>query len=738
MRLKKRLALAIVLLAVLPLAAAGIVLTRAAYDAAYDQKLAQEHQAAMLAAAEIKAHVAGLVRELQMMVRVRGLSRLSPAEQRSMLGELLAWEAQFAELAWLDVDGRERVRVALAQIFTQADLGSRGALPEFQSPRSSGAVSFGPIEIDAATAEPLMAVSVPELDARSTAVSGILVARLRLKRMWEVVANSRNASPSRLLYIADPTGLVVAHPNPSVVLRGTRTQLPRSDGVTIGLDGERVLAARVTLVAGARELVVISEQPLRDALALPLQTALTTLAVVAGALAAALALALLASRSIIRPIESLAEVAGHISAGDLSRRAAGESRSDEIGDLARAFNAMTARLVDLVATLEGRVENRTRDLTTAQARLREAIESISEGFILCDEQDRVVIANQRFHDFYPEIAHLAQEGRPFRHLLEASSRLGLACDVGDGRNWLAQRLIWRAQQIPHVQHLNSGRWLLVNERRTASGQMVAIYTDISDLKAGEEELRHAKAQAESAAQAKSDFLAAMSHELRTPLNAVIGFSDTMLNEVFGSLGNDRYREYARDIFNSGNHLLALINDILDLSKIEAGAMAMESHPVAVAEVVERALSMVRDAAAASRLELSAPLPDDLPAVAGDDRRLLQVMLNLLSNAVKFTPEGGRVTVSAQAEGDMVAVRVSDTGIGIAAKDLPHALEAFGQIDSSRSRRFPGSGLGLPLSRKLVELHGGSLVVDSTPGQGTTITVRLPRAQAAATAPVATA
>lgn len=167
-------------------------------------------------------------------------------------------------------------------------------------------------------------------------------------------------------------------------------------------------------------------------------------------------------------------------------------------------------------------------------------------------------------------------------------------------------------------------------------------------------------------------------------------------------------------------------------------MAMESHPVAVAEVVDRALSMVRDAAATSKLELSAPLPDDLPAVAGDDRRLLQVMLNLLSNAVKFTPEGGHVTVSAQAEGNMVVVRVSDTGIGIAAKDLPHALEAFGQIDSSRSRRFPGSGLGLPLSRKLVELHGGSLVVDSTPGQGTTITVRLPRAQAAATAPVATA
>ncbi len=728
MRLKRRLALAIVLLAVLPLAAAGIVLTRAAYVAAYDLKLAEQRQAATLAAGEVEALVAGLVRELHLMVRVKGLGRLPAAEQRAMLSELLTWEKQFAELAWLDAEGKERARVSLHQVFGPDDLRSRADLPEFQAPRASGAAAFGSIEIDAATAEPLMAVSVPELNPRNGMVSGVLVARLRLKHMWEVVVRSRAVNANHLIYIADPGGLVVAHPNPSLVLRGARAELPRQDGITTGLDGDRVLAARVTLVAGARELAVVAEQPLHQALALPLQTALTTLAIVAGALAAALALAFLAGSSIIRPIQRLAEVAGHISAGDLSRRAADEGRGDEIGDLARAFNTMTARLVDLVATLEMRVEDRTRDLTTAQARLREAIESISEGFILCDANDRVVIANHRFRDFYPEIAHLAQEGRPFRHLIEAAARLGLACDDDNRQQWLEQRQSLRESQTPHLQHLSSGRWLLINERRTASGQMVAIYTDITDLKAGEEELRHAKAQAESAAQAKSEFLASMSHELRTPLNAIIGFSDTMLNGVFGPLDNPRYQEYVQDILNSGQHLLSLINDILDLSKIEAGAMAVDHHPVALGHVVERALSMTRDSAMANGLCLDVDVAADLPAAEGDERRLLQVMLNLLSNAVKFTPEGGTVAIKAEVDAETVTIRVTDTGIGIAAADIPLALEAFGQIDSARSRRFPGSGLGLPLSRKLVELHGGSLTIDSHVGQGTTVIVRLPRAK----------
>lgn len=727
MPLKRRLVLAFVLLAVLPLAAAGIVLTRAGYSTAYTLKLAGQHQEARVTAAEVRAHVDELMRELLLTVRVKGMHDLPADEQRRLLAELLAWEPQFADLAWVDGGGIELAHVARTQVYGLRDLSTRAGLPEFEEPRASGQPWFGPIEIDRNTAEPLMAISVPSLEPRSGKLEGMLVARIRLKRMWDIVART-SSNDSQLLYITETGGLVVAHPNPSVVLAGTRIRLPEMDGINIGLGGESVLTARVPLLIGTREFIVLSEEPLAEALALPLSTALTTLLILAGALVAALALAFLAGETIVRPLNRLAQVAGEIAGGDLSRRAAADGRCDEIGELARAFNSMTARLVDSVETLEAKVDDRTRDLTAAQARLVEAIESVSEGFVLCDAADRVVLCNRRFHAFFPEIAHLVSPGRPFQDVLEAAARLGLARDVdADPERWLRRRLDLRFDEIPHIQHLSSGRWLLISERRTENGQIVAIYTDITDLKVGEEELRRAKALAESAAQAKSDFLAAMSHELRTPLNAVIGFSDTILSGIFGELDHPRYREYVQDIHRSGEHLLSLINDILDLSKVEAGAMVLDRQPIALEPVISRALSMMRDSATAHGLTLEASLPAHLPKLAGDERRLLQVLLNLLSNAVKFTPEGGRIEVTAHMEIDALAVTVKDSGIGIRREDIPVALEVFGQIDSSLSRRFPGSGLGLPLSRRLIEMHGGTLSLDSEPDQGTTVTVRLPLA-----------
>ncbi|MBX9633844.1 MAG: HAMP domain-containing protein [Magnetospirillum sp.] len=727
MRLRRRLTIVFALLAVLPLTAAGIALTRTSYNTTYALKLAEKRQDARIVAGEVQAHINGLVRELLLTVRVKGLTELNAEAQRRLLSELLAWQNQFAELAWLDPTGQERAHVSLSQVYAPADLASRVQLPEFQAPLASAAPWFGPIEIDPNTAEPLMAISVPSVDSRIGTVTGVLVGRIRLKHMWEVVAKVTLDAPD-LVYIADLSGFVVAHPNPSLVLRGTRTVLPTTDGLNTGLMGDRVMSARVPLLAGSREFAVVAEEPLGEALALPAEMAQITLGIIIAALVAALAIALLAGRTIVNPLQRLSAIAGQIAGGDLSRRAEDETRPDEIGELARAFNSMTTRLGDSLVTLEIRVKQRTHELSTAQARLVEAIESVSEGFVLCDTDDNVVLSNRKFRDFFPEIAHLASPGQPFHNIIEAAAQLGLASDVnGAPEAWITQRELLRQNQIPHVQHLSSGRWLLVSERRTNSGQIVAIYTDITDLKVGEEELRSAKALAESAAQAKTDFLAAMSHELRTPLNAVIGFSDTMLSGVFGDLGNERYRDYVQDIHRSGLHLLSLINDILDLSKIEAGHMSVDRQPVNVLDVVERAVSMMRDSASAHQLALEFSLPADLPKIAGDDRRLLQVILNLLSNAVKFTPEGGHIAISGWSENGDVVLQVTDSGIGIKPEDIPRALQAFGQIDSARSRRFPGTGLGLPLSRRLIELHGGTLSIASTPGMGTTVAIRLPAA-----------
>jgi signal transduction histidine kinase len=729
MRLRLRLTLAFVLLAILPLVIAGAVVTKSGYDAALDMQLTNQRREARLASGEVAAFVDTLVRELTLMVRVKGIDQLPREDKQRLLGEMLAWERQFDDLVYLDSEGREQAHVNLHDVYPVAELASRADRQEFQGPLASRATWFGPMEIDTETAEPLMVVAVPSLDPRNGDVDGVLVARMRLKRMWEIVARLGIAGADTI-YITDPAGRVVAHGNPSVVLRGIATRLPDMDGRHTGITGNPVLAARVPLVAGGREFVVVAERPIADALALPAATALATVLVLAAALVAAMGLVWLAGHTVIAPIQRLAGVAGAISAGDLSRRAGDTGRPDEIGELARAFNAMTDRLHDSLATLEAKVAERTTDLTQAQARLVEAIESVSEGFVLCDRDDCFVLCNQKFRDFYPEVAHLIHPGRPYREVIEAAAQRGLSDEaVVDPAGWVDRRMSLRAAQVPHVQHLASGRWLLINEQRTDSGQMVAIYTDITELKSGEEALRAAKGQAEKAAQAKSEFLAAMSHELRTPLNAIIGFSDTMLNAVFGPVANERYLDYVRDIHGSGLHLLALINDILDLSKIEAGRLAVAQQAIDCPAVIDRAVAMMKDLAAQGGLELECAVESDLPAVMGDERRLLQVLLNLLSNAVKFTPEGGKVTVRATASADGVVVEVADTGIGIAPADIPRALEIFGQLDSMRSRRFPGSGLGLPLARQLVELHHGTLDIASVPGDGTVVTVRLPAAPA---------
>jgi signal transduction histidine kinase len=234
--------------------------------------------------------------------------------------------------------------------------------------------------------------------------------------------------------------------------------------------------------------------------------------------------------------------------------------------------------------------------------------------------------------------------------------------------------------------------------------------------------------AAAGSQAKSQFLATMSHELRTPLNAIIGFSEMLKHEMFGPLGDPRYHDYVDNIHGSGSHLLGLINDVLDFSKMEAGRFEIHENVVDIRQTIDEALRMVEGQARKNNVAVSFDVPASLPPLRLDERRLRQVMLNLLWNAVKFTPAGGRVTVFAAIEDDTVAIRVADTGIGMSEQDIPKALDRFGQIDSSLSRRYDGTGLGLPLSKRLVELHGGTLDIVSAVGKGTTVTVRLPGAR----------
>jgi len=246
------------------------------------------------------------------------------------------------------------------------------------------------------------------------------------------------------------------------------------------------------------------------------------------------------------------------------------------------------------------------------------------------------------------------------------------------------------------------------------------------VRTNNDRLQEALSDANAAIRAKSEFLANVSHELRTPLNAIIGFTEIMDGEMYGPLGHERYSEYTESVLQSGRHLLTIINDLLDMAKVESGRLQLKERMIDVAEVADACLSMMRDTIKQQGLDLNVRFPSDAPPLWADQRLVKQMLINLLGNAVKFTPEGGSLTIEGglNSEGGYT-LSVTDTGIGIAPEHLQTVLEPFGQVESAMNRSHAGTGLGLPLVNAMIELHGGTLTIDSAPGVGTAATLRFP-------------
>ena len=388
----------------------------------------------------------------------------------------------------------------------------------------------------------------------------------------------------------------------------------------------------------------------------------------------------------------------------------------------------------------------------ADLRLRDAIETIPEAFVVWDAQNRLVLCNSNFQELH--------------NLPDESIKAGASYEsvVAAGRKPVVRSKVTSEGQSPGARtfeaQLDDGRWLHISERRTKDGGYVSVGTDITNIKRHEvklmeserrlmatvADLRHSqqklerqaeevadlaekyaeeKTRAEEANQAKSKFLANMSHELRTPLNAIIGFSEIMGSGMFGPLGSDKYREYCHDIHQSGQYLLDVINDVLDMSKIEAGRIRLDAEPVDLEPFLNDAMRVVSGRANDKRLKLTARIGRGISLTA-DHRLLKQIVLNLLSNAVKFTPEGGRITIRARATAaGWVSVSIADTGIGIPEDALARLGRPFEQVESQLTKSHQGSGLGLAIAKSLTELHQGTMRIRSTPGRGTMVLLRLP-------------
>jgi signal transduction histidine kinase len=366
-------------------------------------------------------------------------------------------------------------------------------------------------------------------------------------------------------------------------------------------------------------------------------------------------------------------------------------------------------------------EGRARE---AELRVRQLLGSSLEGFALYNDDHRLVLCNDKFRAlmFRGNEANV----RAGMTLKQLSSLWLKSAPESDRRGLLNFHLDPDALSADYLDvAADDSKTLRVMKRRTEEGGVATLYLDITDLKHREQELSEARIIAENANSSKSQFLANISHELRTPLNAIIGFSEIMQEQILGPMTNPRYREYTTDIRTSAMHLLDMINDILDLSKAEAGQLELSPEMVDVSELVNSVVRLMREQAQAAQLHLVALIHMGIPPVKGDKRRMKQVLINLISNAIKFTPAGGTVEVTAQSKKGILEICVNDTGIGIAPDQMDKVFLPFGQVASEVSRRHAGTGLGLPLARHLVELHGGALTLSSELGQGTKVLAEFP-------------
>ena len=555
------------------------------------------------AAAKIQQFVGDIERTMRATAQGRDVVAGGLTEAyRFELIKLLKTAPAITEAAAVDESGRERLRVSRVRPILPADLTDRSRDPAYLGTKA-GKSFIGPVYF-VRESEPYMTVAVP-MEPMAGEIVGALIAEVNLTYVRDVVSDIA-VGKAGYAYVVSPTGDLIAHPDLSFVLEKrnmrelgqVRAALAGRPGVLPpepSLTGQRVLPAFAP-IPGLGWAVVV-ERPLAEAYAPLYGSILRTAILVLVGLGVAVLASLLIGRRVVRPVEALRQGAARIGSGDLEYRLEVKT-GDELQVLAEEFNRMAARLQESYATLEQRIDERTREL--------------------------------------------------------------------------AQK----------------------------SGEL------------------------EAASRHKSEFLANMSHELRTPLNSVIGFSEVLRDRMFGDL-NAKQTQYVEVILTSGRHLLTLINDILDLSKIEAGRMELDLATFDLPLAIQNALTLVSDRAARQGITLATALDPRLGPLTADERKLKQILLNLLANAVKFTPAGGRVEVAASPSNGHVEIAVTDTGIGIAEEDRDVIFEEFRQVGASEGRPREGTGLGLPLAKRFVELHGGRIWVESKAGGGSTFTFTIP-------------
>ena len=736
-----------------------------------------QHEKAVGAALRIEQYVQQVSQQL-IYASLAQLDASDLESRRTEFWRLLRQAPEVTDIAQLDRTGREQIAVSRLGMDVMGSGKDRSAEEAFRNALPDAAW-FGPVYFNRDT-EPYMTVAI-----RSGGAKGpVTIAELNLKFIWEVVSRIQIGEKGKA-YVVDSNGLLVADPDIGLVLRKTsvaslpHVQAAAADGavedqamVSRDLQGATVLTSMAPIKSLGWKVFV--EQPIAEVYA-KLNASFLRAAVLllAGLLISALAASVLA-RSMVQPIRTLARGARRIGEGDLKQQIV-VNTGDELEGLAHQFNRMSAQLRELYSGLERKVELRTAELTAAlefQTATAEILRVLSRS--PTDLQPVLQAVAERSVRLCR--AHGSRVWLPEGNLLRAMTgyQVETGAELGRddalpltgatvvGRAFVERRTV----HVEDVAKLIDSRYPDSREAQTRLGfrtvlavpmvregasvgiiavlrkevqpfsnaevRLVETFADQAVIAIQNarlfQEIEDKSRQLEVANHHKSEFLANMSHELRTPLNAIIGFSEVLTERMFGEV-NDKQMEYLKDIHSSGQHLLTLINDVLDLSKIEAGRMELDLSCFDLGLLLDNALTLVRERAQRNGLSMSLEVGEGLNEWVADARKVKQVVVNLLSNAVKFTPSGGRVRLIARriekTGKPMAEVSVADTGVGIAPEDQALVFDEFRQAGGDYLRKAEGTGLGLSLAKRFVELHDGTLSVDSRLGEGATFTFTLP-------------
>jgi PAS domain S-box-containing protein len=732
--IRKRLTLAFIGFAISPLLLAGVILAWQSYTTQRQQALNLQRQVAQRVAVQVEAFFQRQESELGLISRMQDLHRMAPDGRRLILSQQLSNQGIFEELILLDSQGQEQEDLTRLGL-TSSTLGSRASADEFIIPQATSQVYYSPLHIDKTSGEPMMTIAVPFLDARTGLMEGVLVAVIRIKKIWDLIADI-HVEPGQSVYILDAQGDVTAHRDPSLVLRGTHFNMPDRDGIHPGLTGSRVVLAVNNVRLGKQTFYVVAEQTLSEALAPAINSTIVIAVTILAALFSASGLGFIISQQIIHPIRAMAATAQAISAGDLLQQVR-IARQDELGVLAGAFNSMTHQLQTLIHDLEEKVAEHRRVgeiLKVNEERLRVALEGTSDGIwdwnlatgqvyfsprcymMMGYEPDEFPPTFESWRQLlHPDEAEIAEKG--VLHAIEK-------CDS------FAIEFRFKAKDGAWRWILGRGKVVQVDEEGKAV-RVAGSHTDIAKRKQAEEEIRFLNeqlerrvaertAQLEDANRELEAFSYSISHDLRAPLRAVNGFARILQEDYEPTLGSEGKR-VCTVIRDEARRMGQLIDDLLAFSRLSRAEMqTAEINMTALVETVYQELMTTEDR---ERIDFQVT---PLPSAMGDASLIHQVWTNLISNAIKFSSNRKQAIISfgAQQNDGEIIYSIRDNGVGY---DMQYVNKLFGVFQRLHSQKeFKGTGVGLAIVQQIVHRHGGRVWTESVVDQGASFYFSLPR------------